>query len=291
MYVLYAIIQHFDLRFWYGDRLFAIWNIFTARFPGPLAQANIQGLFLVLALIAALRKYSVLNSTPWLISSILPLTGLLLTTGKMTYITIFLCTCLLLILHNKPLAFLKKVMFVLISSLFLYYAIQSFPVDNNPIESILSRTDMAGFQTRLIIWDIAFRMFSSHPWFGVGLSNMQAHAADMLILTMQSHPEWHEGYKLLSSGHMWAHNLPLQLSLELGVFGLLAAGMLYFHAGKNIITIFIHKRSALSESYIHGSVAGAAILLHGLVSVAAMQPFIMILFAVYMSASMHKNEG
>ena len=282
IYVIYALIQYFDIRFLYGDRLFPIWNIYTARFPGPLAQANEQGLFLILALIPALRQFSKKHSHLWVLASILPFTGLLLTAGRMTFITFTLVVLLNFMVSKEPKYLFKKVLFLFTGSAFAYFIISSIPVDGQ-VESALSRIESSGLATRLIIWDMSIRLFLEHPWFGIGLMNMQAHAADGLAMTLQAHPEWKDTSSQLASGHIWTHNLPLQLTLGLGISGIFISLCLYLYSFRNVFYL-IKKADWPSESFIHGSIASFAILIHGLVSVAAMQPFIMVLLAVYLAA-------
>jgi len=282
LYVIYALIQYFDLRFLYGDRLFPIWNIYTARFPGPLAQANVQGLFLILALIPALRKLTSPQSNLWLLASILPLTGLFLTGGRMTVITFALVILLTFISSNEPKLLLKRFFFLFSASIIAYLIISYSPADGQ-IESALSRIESSGLTTRFVIWDMSIRLFLEHPWLGIGLMNMQAHAAEGLSMTLQAHPEWKSASIALSSGHIWAHNLPLQLALGLGISGICIAIALYAYVIKNIFHL-LKSANQLSESCIHGSIASFAILIHGLVSVSAMQPFILILLAVYLAA-------
>lgn len=282
IYVIYALIQYFDLRFLYGDRLFPIWNIYTARFPGPLAQANVQGLFLILALIPALRKLTSHQSNLWLLASALPLTGLFLTGGRMTVIAFSLVMLLTFISSKEPRLLMKRVIFLFSASTITYFIILSIPADGQ-VESLLSRIESSGLAVRLIIWDMSIRLFLEHPWLGIGLMNMQAHAADGLSMTLQAHPEWKSASMALSSGHIWTHNLPLQLALGLGVSGVCIAIALYTYAIRNIFRL-IKKTAQLSESSIQGSIASFAILIHGLVSVSAMQPFILILLAVYLAA-------
>jgi len=280
--VIYALIQYFDLRFLYGDRLFPIWNIYTERFPGPLAQANVQGLFLILALIPVIRKLAEPHSHIWLLASILPLTGTLLTAGRMTFIVLMIVLILLFISSKQPSLLFKKVFFLCSISTIIYFIISYAPLDDQ-IESALSRIESSGLTTRLIIWDMSTRLFLEHPWLGIGLMNMQAHASDALAATLQTHPEWRNASAQLSSGHIWTHNLPLQLMLGLGLSGAGIAVFLYTYSMRNITQI-IKNRNNLSESFIHGSIASFAILIHGLVSVSAMQPFIMVLLAVYLAA-------
>jgi len=286
LYVFYALIQYFDLRFLYGDRLFPIWNIYTERFPGPLAQANVQGLFLILALIPALRKLAEPHNSFWLYASVLPLTGAFLTSGRMTFIVLMLVLILLFISSKQPSLLFKKLFLLCSISTMVYFIISSIPSDSQ-IESALSRIESSGLTTRLVIWDMSIRLFLEHPWLGIGLMNMQAHASDALAATLQAHPEWRDASAQLSSGHIWTHNLPLQLMLGLGLSGAGIAVFLYTYSIRNITQI-IRKRNNLSESFIHGSVASFAILIHGLVSVSAMQPFIMVLLAVYLAAC---NQG
>ncbi|MDQ6956561.1 MAG: O-antigen ligase family protein [Mariprofundaceae bacterium] len=282
IYVIYALIQYFDIRFLYGDRLFPIWNIYTARFPGPLGQANEQGLFLMLALIPALRKLSQPQNKLWLLASILPLTSLFLTAGRMTVITFSLVVVLLFISSKEPKRLFKYLLFLFAATAITYFIIASIPV-HGQIESALSRIESSGLATRLIIWDMSIRLFLEHPWFGIGLMNMQAHAADGLAMTLQAHPEWKDASSQLASGHIWTHNLPLQLTLGLGISGIFISLFLYLYSIRNIFYL-IKKADWCSESFIHGSIASFAILIHGLVSVAAMQPFIMVLLAVYLAA-------
>jgi len=282
IYVVYALVQYFDVRFLYGGRLFPIWNIYTERFPGPLAQANVQGLFLILALIPALRNLSQPQRKLWLLASILPLTGLFLTAGRMTLITFSLVVFLLLMSSKKPKILIKNSLFLYVATAVTYSIIASMPVDGQA-ESALSRIESPGLATRLVIWDMSIRLFLEHPWFGIGLMNIQAHAADGLVMTLQAHPEWKDASTQLSSGHVWAHNLPLQLMLGLGISGFCIAIFLYAYNIRNIFHI-IKKSSHLSESFIHGSIASFAIFMHGLVSVSAVQPFIMVLLAVYLAA-------
>jgi len=281
IYVIYALIQYFDIRFLYDDRLFPIWNIYTARFPGPLAQANVQGLFLILALIPALRNLTSQKSNLWLFASVLPLAGVFLTAGRMSFIVLILVLLLIFIRCKNMSLLFKKITLLLSISGVVYFIISTIPADGQ-IESALSRIESSGLATRLVVWDMSIRLFLEHPWFGIGLMNMQAHAADGLAMTLQAHPEWRGASTQLSSGHIWTHNLPLQLMLGVGLSGACIAIFLYAYSMRNIALII--KKNDLSESFIHGSIASFAILIHGLVSVSAMQPFIMVLLAVYLAA-------
>jgi O-antigen ligase len=288
LYVFYAVIQYYDLRFWYGDRLFSVWNIFTERFPGPLAQANFQGLFLTLSIIAAFRKISVEKRQIWLLLSIIPLAGILLTAGRSTFILLALVIILMTMLAERRSYFLKQVVIALCSAGIIFSIISYFPMEG-AVLSPIDRIESSGLATRLIIWDMSWQLFLQHPWLGIGLGNMPAHGADGLILTLQAHPNWSETAKQLVSGHIWAHNLILQFSLELGIIGTIAILALYLFNLKKLLCAIQQKR-IVSESFTHGAIASAAILLHGMISVAAMQPFFMVLLAIYLAACSQSLE-
>ncbi|MFT7517714.1 MAG: O-antigen ligase, partial [Myxococcota bacterium] len=65
---------------------------------------------------------------------------------------------------------------------------------------------------RIAHWQVAFDAFMSAPWFGHGLGSYP-----QLVAAHAEHSEYLKPF--VRTGHIWCHNMPLQLLATTGLFG------------------------------------------------------------------------
>ena len=137
-------------------------------------------------------------------------------------------------------------------------------------KNIVNGSERNSLTTRLQIWEISIEVLKQHPIFGVGLGNFQA-------------PYRTQAYKMYQPPLEWevvkAHNLYLNLWLEVGLLGLLTFfGMLLVFAWK--IKKLLQSKSTYELWWLVGGTLGALIsmLAHGLLDTPFFKNDLSILF-------------
>lgn len=286
-YVGYALIQAYDLRFFAAgaaERLFPVWSNLVARFPGPLMQANWQGIFLALVACAqyfqAMREPSRLRL--WAALSVVPLTGLLLTSSRSALLAVILgLGCLWwLARERRHLAVAIAIAFALAAA--LAAGINATTPGLSAGQAMLDRIETGHFSDRLLIWDMCLHLGLAHPWIGVGWGNLPAYGIDGTLAAMARHPAFAPMGAALSGGSAWAHNLLLQGWVEGGLLGLAAALLLCAAVLRRAYALLA--RPAV-DGVALGTILAGMLLFHGMLSVSLMQPYFMALMALMLAAA------
>lgn len=293
LYVIYAVLQAFNMRFFAGDRLFGIWSERIANFPGPLMQQNWQALFLVISIVFLWRQLEPCkkriwhnNPTTYEILSYIPICGLFLTSSRSGFIALLFGLILVLgVAGDKTHTFIRILRSLLfggcLSAIIIYFAPDSLGTN------IVERVQDGSYMTRLLIWDMAIHLFIEHPLLGVGLGNMPAHGVDGVLLALSDHPWLAPASSQMAGGHAWAHNFILQLLAEAGLVGLVCAVLLAWLPIQRYWILAARKAKFKHSEVIgcvNGAIASIIILIHGMVSVSIMQPFFMMILALFLSA-------
>lgn len=288
-FILYAVLQAYELQFYADDRLFAVWNEYTNRFAGPLAQPNAEGLFLAITSSAILSHAFYKQQSriwPWLLTVILPLAGVWMTSSRSAALLIIGLCILLTWKSSDKFRILANLSLVISASLILAaYVLQASPAEAGPLAR---SAETSGIFARIFIWDMSWHLFLENPWLGIGLGNFPAHGMEAQANTIAIHPEWIEISKNVLSGHIWSHNLILQALMSVGLFGGLAVAGLYFAVGRKLFILLFNNHSDLGEW--QGVLGATLILTQGLVSVPPMLPYFMVLLATYLAAIFHSKD-
>jgi len=287
LYIIYALLQAFDLRFFMPDydSLFLFWSTHTANFPGPLMQRNMQSLFLVIC-IAFLWLQLIKSHTRWVwgIATILPLCGLLLTASRSGILVLTIAAICILIFSKKRLSDTCSILWPAILAWLTYTWIIASPVTAEILgHDIIERIETSGVLPRILIWDMSLNVFLSHPWFGVGWGNLAAHGMDGIAMALSAHPFLNDTASTLPFAHVWSHNIILQFLAEGGVFGGIAILIILVALGRQAWQWFVIQKHQ-NDEIIYGWLMSILILAHGMVSISLMQPFFMCLLALSLSA-------
>ncbi len=132
------------------------------------------------------------------------------------------------------------------------------------------------FAGRWMIWLLAWRTFLAHPFAGVGWGGLAAHGADALEQVLAAHPGLAAVAARVVGAHAYAHDWVLQALAEAGLFGAVAAIGLVMGFWRKARMLASHADEARVAPFL----VVAAIVVHGLVSVSAAQPFFWFAFAL-----------
>ena len=283
-YVIFALLQDYNLHLIPGNDIFPIWQEGPTRFGGVLIQPNLEGLFLSIVCISLwFRGLSEKKYLAWLIASVLPCAGVFATSSRSSVIALLVAAGFLIIISRQY----KTGTLKLLATLALSILITSFwqatvPTGASDV-NVLSRLQHDGLTSRLIIWDLSFRLFMENPWLGIGAGNLISYGTEAQAATIIHHPEWISSSGLLAGGHSWAHNYLLQFFAEWGVVGGFAVMALSLAILVRLVRLG-SSRSALHSSQLQAALILAMMLLHGMVSVALLQAFFLVLFGLYAAA-------
>jgi len=291
LYILYALLQAWDLRFFDAERLFPVWSGLTVDFTGPLLQRNFEGLFQVLTTAIILFHASKQSKPLLLIVAIIPMMGVLLTNSRSSILLLLLLCLLFAFLHRKKSLFISAFSLsfsaaILLTVIVNYIGIvEGNEITTNPFQ----RFSTGGIEARLAIWSIAIDLISEHPILGIGWENMPAYAIDSSLRVLQEYPSLANGVSNVNHvANNFAHNIILEFTMSFGIMGFASIGiiMYYFWSHKKSIPlgIFNHRPASL------GNLLALIIFLHGMVSISITQPFFMALFAFFLAAGVSKEH-
>ncbi len=285
-YALFATLVTFVPQPDFVTSLFPIWTGQGARFGGVFMQANMQSLLLSIICISLWsRAICTERYIPWLLASLLPCAGIFATSSRSSALVLLIGLLALLFLCQQRKAASIKLFIVItlafaLSEYWLSVAQHMPGYDAN----LLQRFESSGTQARLFIWDMVWRLFMDHPWFGIGAGNLISYGTEAQIATLAAHPEWASVADGFSGGHGWAHNIVLQFFCEWGIVGGFAIiGLIFAMVHRAWRTLFIHKVSLTSGS-AQAAFGSILMLMHGMVSISMMQGFFFVLFALYAAA-------
>jgi len=284
-YVIFAILQDFNLHIISGTEIFPIWQDGPTGFGGILIQTNLQALFLAIVCITQWYKATITKKYfPFLLTSILPCAGLIATSSRSGILILaFGLIALIFLSQKKQINLIKLSITVGIAALFvLYWHIEKTSAGINDA-SIIHRFATTGVEARLLIWDMSVRLFLQHPWFGIGAGNLISYGTDGQIATLAHHPDWTAAANAMVGGHQWTHNIILQIFLEWGIIGGMAILGLVGSITLNAKQLWNQRSSQQAESILPSLIL-LLMILHGMVSIALLQGFFLVLFALYAAA-------
>jgi len=285
LYILYALLQAWDLRFFDAERLFPVWSGLTVDFTGPLLQRNFEGLFQVLATTIILFHASKQTRPLLLIVAIIPMMGVLLTNSRSSIFLLLLVCFLFAFLHRNKRFFLPAFALSFSAAFSLTLLVNHIGIiDSNAITTNpFQRFSSGGIELRLAIWSIAVDLIREHPMLGIGWQNMPAYAVDSSLHIIQEYPSLANAISRVTHvANNFAHNIILEFAMSFGIMGLAAIGIIMYH--------FWSQRTLMPYGLCHhqasslGSLLALIIFLHGMVSISITQPFFMALFAFFLAA-------
>jgi len=301
VYAIYAVMQWFDIRPLhdvFAGRLFPFWSQAwqANNLAGPLAQQNLQGIFLCVVLVALFSR--VIDATSnrwwlWWLGCLLPSMNLIGTGSRGSLLVFIIGISLVIIVsrHRKlavmrivPALFLGGVLYWV---LYGFWAAELASIAGESGKTLVEAFQERGIASRLMIWDLCLRLFMEHPWLGLGLGNLASYSAEGQALALKAHPEWAE--LGLYTQQAWAHNSILQLFVEAGLIGGAAILVVYVAVSKKMVHL-LQKRIQPTDGAFQGCLGCGLILLHGLVSVSMFNAFFMVLMALY-AASAFSTTG
>jgi len=294
-YIAYALLQAWDLRFLTGDRLFAVWSARTARYPGPLMQANWQGLFLSLVSVVLFFHGSAERpSRKWLFAAVVPIMGVLLTASRASLIILICGLIPFFLLNRNDRRFLIAAGSTILVAIILTITVNYVGILGAPDNDLnmLNRLSTGSFSDRLAVWAVAFEIIRNHLFFGIGWQNMPAFAYEASLSAAQSFPSLASALSVeMYRGHLWAHNTILQFTMAAGVMGFSAIMMLLYTILSRLLVLKHWRGLVENNSSSLGLLLASMIFFHGMISVSTMQPFFMILFAFLLAAGLsQRNE-
>lgn len=288
-YVVFALLQEFQWHLWPGFELFPFWLSNPSRFGGPLIQPNLQGLFLALICISLWSQFaSNRRFWPWLLASLLPCAGLLATSSRSSVLVMLIGIVILLFISRKRMLFFIGMAALLAVSAALVSYWHLFTSVTGESLALVHRLEVSGFQSRLFLWDMSVRLFIDHFWLGIGAGNLLSYGTEAHLATLAQHPEWSATSNSLSGGHAWTHNLPLQFMVEWGVAGGIAVVGLLSAIAFKAWRLFIVEKVSIVSAEAQALLGLLIMIMHGMVSIAAVQGFFLVLFALYAAALFHK---
>jgi O-antigen ligase len=289
-YVVFAVAQQFQLPLSPGLELFPIWQDHATNFAGVLMQTNMQGLFLALVCAATWSRCSrQLGYLPWLIASLLPCAGLLATSSRGSSIIMAMSIMMLIFISKHKIRLLIRIISLVVIAAGVVGYWHSF---NTVDTSLVTRFEATGIQTRMLIWDMSMRLFLEHIWLGIGAGNLISYGTEILLPSLIQHPEWAEiATTQLSGGNVWTHNILLQFLLEWGIAGGVAIIGLMLVIGKRYWQLFSEEKIELESGQTQAGLGLLLMLAHGMISIAILQGFFLVLFAIYASALLTRQAG
>jgi len=289
IYVISSFVSYFNL---FPDDL-ALSDIFRGwmsngdGFAGPLLQANIEVLFMLLSITGSwIVLPRAKNEMVPLISSILPIAAVMASGSRSGPVLLLIIAGISFIASKKD----KEFLFSLLLSLIIGYLISMMwintPTGGVAQQSFISRMSSVGIQARLALWGMALFTFIMHPMLGVGSGNLVAHSIDGFIGIEHIFPSLSSGASMVAGENVWAHNIVLQNAAEFGIIGLLFSFVIIYKVFSKYFNI---KIARTKKFYV--LLSTSLILTHGMFSISITQGYMMFLFAIFFSYLVRNNKG
>jgi putative inorganic carbon (HCO3(-)) transporter len=227
----------------------------AAQIPGDVNVNRVAGTLVLIAPVAVAlfvrQDWSARRSGPWLcgLAAVMMLAMLVLTQSRNAYLAIAIAIAVILMLRWPRLIWLLPVL--LMAAIITIGLIGPSTV----LEAILSGGVLGGLDGRLELWSRAWYALNDFPFSGIGIGTFER-----VIPVL---------YPLFSIGPdvpiTHAHNLLLQIGVDLGLPGLIA----YLAALINVFALLIvtlRQRSAALDWTLAAGVMGGliALLIHGI---------------------------
>ncbi len=285
-YMLYALIEAFHLQWFDNSGWLRFWSARIAHFSGPLRQQNQQALFLVLAVTLLWRHArNVRWRYVWEMATLLPIAGVFLTASRSGLIVLVLAALLVWGFDR----FRSATLWMLVRTLVIGWLFSTVILAWLPLQDVggVATRIRAGLDDpapsiRAMVWRICLYLWWQHPWLGVGWGNLPAHLYDAAAPVMTAHPELAASAPALSGGATQAHNVALQFLVEGGVVAASALLILAVALVWRAYGWWQHPPETASPA-VGAWICVVVMLAHGMVSVALMEPFFMVLLAIFLA--------
>jgi O-antigen ligase len=142
---------------------------------------------------------------------ILALFSLWISQERANFLLAVLCMALIPLLHQSCTKRMKCILVAAIPVLFIV-ALAFSDTRLAALLDIFSNPELAINSIRILHWQVALEAFQSAPWFGHGLGSYPQLVADNIEYRDSLLP-------FVEKGHIWCHNMPLQLLATTGIFG------------------------------------------------------------------------
>lgn len=261
-------------------------HVYVAGTSGPMLQANWQAMFFILGIGALSQRLGSAPSSPrihnaiWIGAGALLFSGLVLTGSRSGLLAaIFVAVASVMLNRDAQIDHLKRWVIITVGGFVLTKFF--FLLGMEPRDTLIREANTGSVGARFMIWAIAWKTFVSHVWLGVGWGGLPSHAMDVLPGILDRHPEWANLAVNLSGAHLYAHNWILQLLLESGVFGGAFAVLLCVQM---LRAFFRLKPISGATGQKTAWLICGAILVQGMLSVSAMEPYFWFVFAMAAAA-------
>lgn len=222
--------------------------------PGSINSNRIAGFIVVLWPLSAalvLRRGWSLRRWPWLLAGLIALSGIvmvLLTQSRGAIVALAAASGLLLVLRWPRLAY--GVPLALAGAGLLFYRVGS-----GLLFQPAGTSAVASFEGRLELWSRAIFALNDFPLTGIGMGTFDV-VIPLLYPTFLIAPDARVTH---------AHNIFLQVGLDLGLMGLVAFLALHISAAALLASVLRRGRDPLSWCLAAGALSGlTAMLVHGL---------------------------
>ncbi len=221
-----------------GLEIFAHFNEFHGRFEGPINDANFMAIVLVfnvpLALFHFLQADRIYKSIFWGLAVALLLFGILVTESRGGILALAVALGVLFLQlsrRQKIAAILVFVVLLTAASVFLgAEAFERLATLGKLVDSVQIDKSAEG---RLASYKVAWELFTTHPWGGVGSGNFNIHYQDVAL---------EKGLIFRGEGRS-AHSLYLEVLAENGLVGLLYFLSILFLAALGLISAYKYARA------------------------------------------------
>ena len=288
-YAAVTVVTHFGFM---PDTVFSdtfhIWRSSDPTFQGPLYQSNVASLFLILSVLGAYIFISRKGLTaPLTIASILPIATALSTGSRAASGLIIAVSVSMILLSLRSKRSTLNLTIGVIASVALGGSLSCMwcmsGIDHGTVVDRMS----LGFGAREVIMSGSWLAYMESPIFGLGPGGLASIFIDALHKAIEVNPSLLENSSAIAGGNEWAHNIFIQYlcdyGLPGGLFILILLVLLVIRFFKESFTKFDSRKS-------YAVMFAGIILMHGMVSVSLAQGFIMVLFAVSMSAVMRDQR-
>jgi len=286
LYVIYALLQSFDLHFLMPDKdaLFLVWFDQKSYYSGPFMQRNMQALFLLISIVFLwLHMIKHQYRWSWGAATIVPICGLLLTASRSGILILLIAAIIIFLLSKDKPTYALSVIWPIVLAWLIYSWILIFPSTESTLPNLVERVESTGVLPRILVWTMSLQIFFTHPWLGVGWGNLPAHDMEGIIMALDTYPTLANIASTMPFAHVWSHNIILQFLVEGGVFGATAIAVVLIVLFKQGWQCLIKKKYT-DEGEIYAWLMSFIILTHGMVSISVMQPFFMALLALSLAA-------
>ncbi len=229
----------------------------------------------------------------WELAALLPIGGVFLTASRSGALVLLLAALLVWLFarcQSRALFMLGRTLFVGAMLSVVILAITPNPTESGVVSHVQTALSDSAPSIRVMVWTICLSLWLDHLWLGVGWGNLAAHLMDSAAPVIAAHPEFTPIASQLAGGVTRTHNLVLQFLVEGGVIAG-SALLLLFVALANRARRWWQQPPAPTSAAASGWICAVIMLAHGMVSVAIMEPFFMVLLAISLAVCFANHDG